>query len=53
MKEKVLVSSLTLIGSLLSYHYAKTHKKDRVTYAMVGGFSGALVGEFIGHHLLK
>ena len=47
MKEKILVSTCTLIGSLTSYYYAKTHVKDVVPYVMIGGFVGAWVGEFI------
>ena len=47
MKEKTLVSSLTLIGSLSSYYYGKTHNEDVVPYVMVGGFIGAWVGELI------
>ncbi len=47
MKEKTLVSTFTLIGSLASYYYAKTHVKDVVPYVMIGGFVGAWVGEFI------
>jgi uncharacterized membrane protein YfcA len=47
MKKKTLVSTLTLIGSLASYYYAKTHGKDAVPYVMIGGFVGAWVGELI------
>lgn len=47
MKEKTLVSTLTLIGSLASYYYAKTQNKDVVPYVMIGGFAGAWVGELI------
>jgi uncharacterized membrane protein YfcA len=47
MKEKTLVSTLTLISSLASYYYAKTHQKDAVPYVMIGGFVGAWVGELI------
>jgi hypothetical protein len=47
MKEKTLVSTLTLIGSLASYYYGKTHQKDVVPYVMIGGFIGAWVGELI------
>jgi uncharacterized membrane protein YeaQ/YmgE (transglycosylase-associated protein family) len=47
MKEKTLVSTLTLIGSLASYYYGKTHDKDVVPYVMIGGFIGAWVGEII------
>ena len=47
MKEKSIVSTLTLIGSLVSYYYGKTHEKDVVPYVMIGGFIGAWVGEII------
>lgn len=47
MKEKSLVSTCTLIASLASYYYAKTHEKDAVPYVMIGGFFGAWVGELI------
>ncbi len=47
MKEKTLVSTFTLIGSLASYYYGKTHDKDVVPYVMIGGFIGAWVGEII------
>lgn len=47
MKEKTLVSALTLISSLASYHYAKAHGKDVVPYVMIGGFIGAWLGELI------
>ncbi len=47
MKEKTLVSTLTLLGSLASYYYSKTHEKDVVPYVMIGGFIGAWVGELI------
>ena len=47
MKEKTLVSTFSLIGSLASYYYAKTHVKDAVPYVMIGGFVGAWVGEII------
>lgn len=47
MKEKTLVSTLTLISSLASYYYAKTHAKDVVPYVMIGGFAGGWIGELI------
>lgn len=47
MKEKAIVSTLTLIGSLSSYLYGKAHEKDVVPYVMIGGFLGAWVGELI------
>lgn len=47
MKEKTLVSTLTLLSSLVSYYYAKSHEKDVVPYVMIGGFVGAWIGELI------
>lgn len=47
MKEKTLVSTFTLIGSLASYYYGKAHCKDIVPYTMIGGFIGAWIGELI------
>ena len=49
MKEKVIVSSLTLITSLTGYFYAKSAEKDVVPYMMVSGFLGAILGEAIAH----
>ena len=53
MKEKTLVSTFTLIGSLGCYYYAKTHQKDAVPYTMIGGFIGAWVGEIIAQVSIK
>lgn len=47
MKEKVIVSSFTLITSLGAYFYAKAAQKDVVPYMMVSGFLGAMIGEAI------
>ena len=47
MKEKTIVSTMTLITSLASYWYAKESQKDAVPYMMLGGFLGAVVGEVI------
>lgn len=47
MKEKTIVSSLTLAASLMSYFYARQYAKDAVPYVMVGGFIGAVLGEAI------
>lgn len=47
MKEKTLVSTCSLIGSLALYYYSKHSKKDVVPYTMIGGFVGAWVGEII------
>ncbi len=47
MKEKTIVSTVTLIASLASYLYAKNADKDAVPYVMIGGFVGAIIGEAI------
>jgi uncharacterized membrane protein YeaQ/YmgE (transglycosylase-associated protein family) len=53
MKEKTIVSALTLIGSLATYYYAKEQNKDVVPYVMVGGFVGAITGELIAKAFIK
>jgi hypothetical protein len=47
MKEKAIVSTITLAASLASYYYAKSIAKDPVPYTMIGGFVGAVIGELI------
>ncbi|HEV8283812.1 MAG TPA: hypothetical protein VGQ09_05865 [Chitinophagaceae bacterium] len=47
MKEKTIVSGITLLTSLLSYWYAKENGKDAVPYVMFGGFIGSIIGETI------
>ncbi|MGC4036089.1 MAG: hypothetical protein QM764_09010 [Chitinophagaceae bacterium] len=47
MKEKTIVSGVTLLTSLLSYWYAKASDKDAVPYVMFGGFIGSIVGELL------
>ena len=47
MKEKTIVSTVTLAASLISYFYAKEAHKDAVPYVMIGGFIGAVIGEVI------
>lgn len=49
MKEKALVSTFTLLGSLASYYYGKMHTKDAVPYVMIGGFIGAWIGEILAN----
>lgn len=44
MKEKAIVSTITLAASLASYYYAKSVTKDTVPYTMIGGFVGAVIG---------
>jgi hypothetical protein len=47
MKEKTIVSSVTLAASLISYFYAKAAHKDTIPFVMIGGFMGAVIGEVI------
>jgi len=47
VKEKVIVSASTLVGSLLTYMYAKHAEKDAIPYVMIGGFIGGVIGEMI------
>lgn len=47
MKEKTIVSSVTLAASLISYFYAKETQKDTIPFVMIGGFMGAVIGEVI------
>jgi hypothetical protein len=47
MKEKIIVSTATLVTSLASYYYAKSGSKDAIPYMMLGGFLGAVIGETI------
>ena len=47
MKEKTIVSGITLLTSLLSYWYAREANKDAVPYVMMGGFLGSIIGETI------
>jgi uncharacterized membrane protein YfcA len=47
MKEKIIVSGSTLIGSLMAYWYARSVKKDTAPYVMLGGFIGSIIGDTI------
>ena len=47
MKDKTIVSSVTLISSLFAYLYAREAGKDTVPYVMMGGFIGSLLGDAI------
>jgi hypothetical protein len=53
LKEKTIVSSITLVSSLAAYFYAKSLSKDAMPYMMVGGFLGALVGETVAIIVLQ
>ncbi|MFZ5553544.1 MAG: hypothetical protein ACOZCO_10535 [Bacteroidota bacterium] len=45
MKEKSIVSAITLFTSLSAYFYARHIEKDPVPVVMVSGFFGAMLGE--------
>lgn len=53
MKEKTIVSAVTLLASLGAYFYAKSIQKDVVPYIMVAGVAGALLGETIAKYFDK
>lgn len=53
MKERTLVSAITLAASLASYFYAKQTNKDIAPCVMVGGFLGAMLGEYITQVMKK
>lgn len=47
MRDKSIVSAMTLALSLAGYFMARQEAKDTAPYIMIGGFLGALVGESI------
>lgn len=47
MREKTIVSTVTLAASLISYFYAKETQKDTIPFVMIGGFMGSVIGEVI------
>lgn len=47
MKEKVIVSTATLVSSLLAYWYAREAHKDASAYVILGAFVGSILGETI------
>jgi len=51
MKEKTIVSTVTLAASLISYFYARETQKDTMPYVMIGGFIGAVIGEVIAESI--
>jgi uncharacterized membrane protein YfcA len=53
MREKTIVSTVTLLTSLLAYWYSKEAEKDSVPYVMMGGFFGSIVGESIAEKIVK
>jgi uncharacterized membrane protein YfcA len=53
MREKTIVSTVTLLTSLLAYWYSKEAEKDSVPYVMMGGFLGSIIGESIAEKTSK
>ena len=53
MKEKTIVSTVTLLTSLVAYWYSKQVQKDSVPYVMMGGFIGSILGETIAEKVRK
>lgn len=53
MKEKTIVSTVTLLTSLLAYWYSKEANKDAVPYVMMGGFIGSIIGDSIAEKVSK
>jgi len=53
MKEKTIVSTVTLLTSLLAYWYAKEAQKDSVPYVMMGSFLGSIIGESVAERVTK
>jgi uncharacterized membrane protein YfcA len=47
MKEKAIVSTITVVASLTGYYYAKSIGKETLPFTMIGGYLGAVIGEFI------
>lgn len=52
MKEKTIVSAVSLASSLAAYFYARETQKDVMPYLMVGGFLGVLLGELVAGAVL-
>lgn len=53
MKERSIVSTVTLLASLAAYYYAKHNSKDPAPLVMIGGFFGAMLGEVVAQVVLK
>lgn len=53
MKEKTIISTVTLLTSLLAYWYSKEAQKDSVPYVMMGGFLGSIIGDSIAEKVSK
>ena len=53
MKEKTIISTVTLFTSLLAYWYAREAQKDSVPYVMMGGFLGSIIGDALAEKVSK
>ena len=53
MKEKSIISTVTLFTSLLAYWYAREAEKDSVPYVMMGGFLGSIIGDALAEKVTK
>jgi hypothetical protein len=53
MKEKTIISTVTLFTSLLAYWYAREAQKDSVPYVMMGGFLGSIIGDALAEKVTK
>jgi uncharacterized membrane protein YfcA len=53
MKEKSIISTVTLFTSLLAYWYAREAQKDSVPYVMMGGFLGSIIGDALAEKVTK
>ncbi len=47
MKDKVIVSTITLLLTLGAYSLAKRIQFDPVPFVMVAGVTGAMIGEYL------
>ena len=53
MKEKTIISTVTLFTSLLAYWYEREAEKDSVPYVMMGGFLGSIIGDALAEKVTK
>jgi hypothetical protein len=53
MKDKVIVSTITVATTLAFYYYGKTHAKDAVPYLVAGELVGVIMGEILVKTLNK
>lgn len=47
LRDKTIISGVTLFSSLTMYWYAKHTQKDTGPYVMIGAFVGSIIGELI------